>query len=53
MGMTPADVRGLSLWQFKAAVAGWNKANCGEGAIDEAEAQEIAARLEEPPVWAG
>lgn len=45
MGMTPADVRGLSLWQFRAAVAGWNRANGGEGngTIDEAEARQLAS----------
>lgn len=56
MGIPPDVIRGMSLWQYKAAVQGWNKANGGEGggsALDEREADEIASWLDEPPVWAG
>lgn len=54
MGIAPDAIRGMSLWQYKCAVEGWNKANGGGeggGAINEREAREIASWLDEPAVW--
>ncbi|MGW9822290.1 hypothetical protein ACUXK4_004885 [Methylorubrum extorquens] len=55
MGIAPDVIRGMSLWAYKAAVEGWNKANGGGegggGTLNDREAQEIASWLDEPPVW--
>lgn len=34
MGFTPADVRGMTLWEFGHAVAGWSEANGGKTSHD-------------------
>ncbi|GJD41307.1 hypothetical protein OICFNHDK_3790 [Methylobacterium bullatum] len=54
MGLSPGDVRKLSLWQLKAAIDGWNKAHGGkEGAeLSDKEALQIGEMLDAPPVWA-
>lgn len=31
MGFGPADIRGWSMWEYRAVVAGWNAANSPEG----------------------
>lgn len=42
----------MSLWQFNAVAGGFIKANTpDDGAISAAEADALAAGLDEPPVW--
>lgn len=42
----------MSLWQFRAAVGGYAKANStNEGGISSEEAARLADWLDEPPVW--
>lgn len=42
----------MSLWQFRAAVGGYAKANsAGDNTLNSEEAAALADWLDEPPVW--
>jgi hypothetical protein len=52
MGFSPVEVGRMSLWQFHAALIGWQKANGGgEERLPEDEAEALAAWIDEPPIW--
>lgn len=52
MGFTPKEIRGMSLWEFRATIDGFVKANGGgedkSSTITEDEYDDILARLYDP-----
>ena len=41
----------MSLWEFAAAVGGYNKANRTDEGITSEEAQALAEWVDAPPIW--
>jgi hypothetical protein len=54
-GLSPRQVDELSLWEFTAAIAGWNKAQGDEKGAQPLTVEEfdaLADWLDAPPAWA-
>jgi hypothetical protein len=54
MQMPVSEMRAMSLWQFTACLAGWNRAQKGDEADNELGFDDIASLsefIDAPPVW--
>jgi hypothetical protein len=45
MGLSPRDIRDMTLWQYRACLRGWNKANAPR------EPGKISSKAEEDALW--
>lgn len=47
MGFSPRDVDAFSLWQFQAAIAGWNEAHGGSRGLTADEFRELSDMIDQ------